>query len=159
MENTKARGFNHRESKDGRISAHLSVEATSILKEYCETRGLNCTNFLNQLILDSIPRLQKEQSTAKATCKPHGDRNPAADGKFSPEFDAELSYRIWTYCVATDQNRTEYVKRCVSDRLEVDERKLYIGMSQDQLIDQILKLTRLAGKQEGDRDQGQLRLL
>lgn len=159
MARTRISGFRETDNKKGELHVILTPEVAKLVRDHCRTEKIVCKDFVNQRMMDVMTRLQKEQSTAKATCKPHGDRNPAADGKFSPEFDAELSYRIWTYCVATDQNRTEYVKRCVSDRLEVDERKLYIGMSQDQLIDQILKLTRLAGKQEGDRDQGQLRLL
>lgn len=161
MARTRISGFRDTHNMTGGLHVQFEPEAAELIREYCRTTGQNCKKFVNQLVIDTIPRLQKEQAAAdsKATCKKLGDRQPSANGTFSPEFDAELSYRIWAYCAATDQNRTEYVKRCVSDRLEVDERKLYIGMSQDQLIDQILKLTKLAGKQEGDRDQGQLRLL
>ena len=161
MARTRISGFRDTHNKAGGLHVQFEPEAADLIREYCRATGQNCKKFVNQLVIDAITRLQKEQSVAdsKATCKKLGDRQPSANGTFSPELDAELSYRIWAYCVATDQNRTEYVKRCVSDRLEVDERKLYIGMSQDQLIDHIIKLTRLAGKQEGNRDQGQLCLL
>lgn len=162
MARTRISGFRETTNKAGGLHVQFEPEAADLIREYCRATGQNCKKFINQFVIDTIPRLQKEQAAAgvRVAKGKYGNRQQSAEGTFQPEINAELSHRIAVYCDATDQNRTHYVVHCVEKCLDDDEQALYNSMDKDDLIALVRELQRSVKKQEADkRDQRQLCIL
>lgn len=71
------------------------------------------------------------------------------DGRFSPIIDKKTAERINKYCKATNQTRTNFVVRCINERLDELEYDYLQGLSKDELIKMIIRKAGNADAQDG----------
>ena len=47
-------------SKDGRFSTHLGVSTTQRMKDYCKRENKNCSQFVEECVIEKLDRLDEE---------------------------------------------------------------------------------------------------
>lgn len=69
-----------------------------------------------------------------------GFRNAnSKDGSFSPHISKSVTERLTRYCKDTNQNRTRFVEKCITERLEVLEKEFLESKSKEELIALLLQ--------------------
>lgn len=60
------------------------------------------------------------------------------DGGFSPKLSQPVVKRLIRYCEQQNLNKTKFVEKCVTERLEVLEKEALNNMTKEMLIEMLL---------------------